>query len=112
MHSLQIVVCGGDEIDTLPWLPLTRELSPKVTEGEKNIVFATIFSSLPPSFAYGKIHLPRQREARGLYIPYTPTNHNLFEVAVGEAICLPQNSYTAHGRIISSLLYFLLHYLK
>jgi len=27
--------------------------------------------SLPPSFAFGKIHLPRQREARGNYTEIT-----------------------------------------
>ena len=46
----------------LPWLPLTRELSAKLTEGE---ILESPFSSfsLPPSKITDFCHLPRQREA-------------------------------------------------
>ena len=44
--------------------PLTGELAAAkpLTEGEKNRSIPRQ-TSLPPSFAFGKIHLPRQREA-------------------------------------------------
>ena len=54
------------------WLPLTRELlSVSETEGENNTTQVSFYNfSLPPSFCFAKIHLPRQREARYVSISF------------------------------------------
>ena len=95
-----------------------RELSAKLTEGEKNYLFPRRMS-LPPSFAFGKIHphpalcrlwrhlsppgrvCPRQREAF-LLLSYTAEIFLLISIATAEAFSAISPSVSPQGMTVHS----------
>ena len=76
-------------------LPLTRELSAKLTEGEKTLDFCIALKKCKPSGLLSLrqnlrfCHLPRQREALDPRIPKASPMRGRHRVLAGRSMCTP-----------------------